>query len=497
MKFSSFVITAMVLLSFGGCLINQKLTRMHIDDTPLTGVFADVCTPDGNPEFDCKKVIKTKWAVLPPNEPDPTSGKQVGVPVALLGWWYFTGVGLWGLLIGRCDFQRRGWHYLLLLAILVGCAVSVFYLYILFFSGMEAKCLWCIISHAINFLLLLCALLLIPHNRSLPAEETAPGGLFSDEALREPQEVRAEHPSGRLVLATVVAVLAMAWCEFALTASAAAQQQAKAHKLKSQKQELVLNQFYEDSEALLTRYDSQEAVKIPHRPDDPRRGEGNLLLPMVVFSDFQCPACRQFAKQLDSTIGPAFEGKLRIYWKHMPWSSNCNPHSKRDMHPQACDAAFAAEAARMLGGNEAFWAAHDWLFEHQSQLAKLDYRDLAVALKLDPDALIDRMGAEEVKQRVREDIELAKSTGVKGTPAIYLWGRRVDRRMLLNSGFTDHINARFKRLRTTQLQTREKWDSLSHEEQQEMIRKAQQKKQKVPKGSPSPAPDPDAGTDGS
>ena len=69
MKFSSFVVLAMVLLAFGGCLINQRLTAMHVDDTPVTGMFAEICAPEGSPTFDCKAVIKTKWAVLPPNEP--------------------------------------------------------------------------------------------------------------------------------------------------------------------------------------------------------------------------------------------------------------------------------------------------------------------------------------------------------------------------------------------------------------------------------------------
>jgi protein-disulfide isomerase len=240
---------------------------------------------------------------------------------------------------------------------------------------------------------------------------------------------------------------------------------------------MIINQFYADTEALLTRYEAEKVVKIPHRPDDPKLGKGDLLLPLVVFSDFQCPACRLFDKQLKETILPAFDNLVRVYWKHLPWSTDCNPYSKRNLHPQACEAAEAAEAARELGGNDAFWAAHDWIYEHQRDLPKMDFREVAKVLKLDPDKFIEKMHSDETKQRIREDIELAKKLGVEATPTIYLWGRKVDRRMLMNSGFTKQINARFANMRNRQLALK-KWDSMSPEEQQEMIKKVKEEKEK-------------------
>jgi protein-disulfide isomerase/uncharacterized membrane protein len=495
MKFSSFIVAAMVLLAFGGCLINQNLTHLHVAKAPSVGIFADVCAPEGNPDFDCKKVMKSKWAMMPPNEPDPETGAQYGIPVALMGWWYFTAIMLWSLLIGRCKFAQRGWHFLLLLAVLVGCGFSLFYLYILFFGEMEAKCLWCMISHGINFLLLICALLLIPRRREavVPGTASATAAMdgsmpMAEDGLTAPayqpitpqtegpvDDLPAEHPSSRLVLATVIAALAMVWCEYALTGSAAAQQRAKVYEATTKQQQMVIDEFYEDTQALITRYESQEGVKIPHRPDDPKRGEGDLLLPMVVFSDFQCPACRMFAKQIEETVEPAFDNLVRVYWKHMPWCTECNPHSTRDLHPQACEAAYAAEAARILGGNDAFWAAHDWLFEHQKEFARIDFRDLAKELKLDPDKFVETMHLPEIKERILEDADLAKKIGVKGTPTIYLWGRKVDRKMLLNAGFTKEINTRFTNMRNKELAIK-KWKAMSPEEQQAMLKRVQQEK---------------------
>lgn len=447
MRFSSFVAAAMVLLSLGGCYINYRLTELHVTKNSAAGLFMDLCSPEQYPALDCKAVIKTKWAMWPPNEPDPVTGQQMGVPVSLLGWAYFTCVGLWALVIGRCDHARRGWHVLYLFGIVCGCAVSVFYTYILFFTPMEAKCVWCIASHGINFLLLIGALLLFPRGQA-----TADAVQRDGEMSVGPESVQpAAHPSNRLILATVVAALALVYAESGILRSAVASFEARQQRALAQQYRQTVEEFYQDSEALLSRYDREKPVEIKPRPDDPHRGKGTLLLPLVVFSDFQCPACGDFARKTETRLMPAFDNLLHVYWKHMPWGKECNPHAARDLHPQACDAAFASEAARILGGNDAFWKFHDRIFADQRVLADMDYRKLAVELGLDPEAFVSTMQSEQVKQRVQEDIELARSLGVKSTPTIFLWGRKVDRQMLMNTGFVEEIKRRYNAVRNQQL----------------------------------------------
>lgn len=459
MKFSAFVVIAMVLLSFGGCLINQNLSAMHVDETAAKGLFADVCAPEGSDVFDCKVVMKSKWAVWPPNEPDPVTGKQMGIPIALLGWAYFTGVCLWFVVVGRCDYSRRFWHYLFLLGIIGGCCVSAFFLYILFFGGLEAKCLWCIISHAINFLLLVGTVMLIPRKPKVqptpqvapitPVDGAAMGEIPVPVAQESPEAADATlgHPVPRLVLATLIGALALAWGEYSVVSARASQVAASQYEKVTQQQQMVIDEFYQDTEALVQRFEAEENIVIEHRPDDPMKGDGELLLPMVIFSDLQCPACRVFDGQLMKDIVPEFNGMLRIYWKHLPLNTDCNPYISRNLHPQACTAAYAAEAARILGGNDAFWDAHDRIYKDQRKLANFDYRQLATDLKLDPDKFIEAMNSDEAKERVKEDVELANKLGIKSTPYIYLWNRKVDRRMLMNSGFVERINKGFEQQR--------------------------------------------------
>src|SRR5690606_24896957 len=109
-------------------------------------------------------------------------------------------------------------------------------------------------------------------------------------------------------------------------------------------------------------------------------------------------------------------GGLRVVFKMWPISTSCNPTAKTDLHPVACDASLAAQAAFMLGGNEAFWKMHDLLFETQSQwkrttkqlesgVPRPDFTSYAVQIGLNPDAFRKAMTSPEALAAVKADIE--------------------------------------------------------------------------------------------
>jgi hypothetical protein len=78
MRWASFLVVVLVLLSFGGCWINQQLTALHYTGTSGARIFNEICTPEGSEVYDCKEVVKSKWSVLPPQEPDERTGIQKG-----------------------------------------------------------------------------------------------------------------------------------------------------------------------------------------------------------------------------------------------------------------------------------------------------------------------------------------------------------------------------------------------------------------------------------
>jgi protein-disulfide isomerase len=173
----------------------------------------------------------------------------------------------------------------------------------------------------------------------------------------------------------------------------------------------------------------EPANLIAARPDDPQMtaGDGQFHLQTVVFTDFTCPLCQQLSETLKEEINPLFGGHLQIIAKHYPLCSECNANISIRSEDRPCRAARAAEAARMQGGSQAFWAAHDLLFQkaRQGLTAEMDYRELAQELQLDPDRFARDAESEEVARRIREDVSLGRSLGVSRTPAVFVSGRRI------------------------------------------------------------------------
>ena len=86
-----------------------------------------------------------------------------------------------------------------------------------------------------------------------------------------------------------------------------------------------------------------------------RRGPERAALRLVVFSDYQCKDCRSTEEAIDEAL--AGRPDISISHKHFPLCKECNRIVRIEhFHDHACRAAQAAEAAGLLGGNDAFCA---------------------------------------------------------------------------------------------------------------------------------------------
>lgn len=92
-----------------------------------------------------------------------------------------------------------------------------------------------------------------------------------------------------------------------------------------------------------------------------------------------------------------------------------------EMHPNAFQ---AAEAAHCAGEQEMFWDMHHYLFAYQTALARQDLERYASELGLELEPFVECLDSGRYAAAIREDIEVARKLGVKGTPA-YVLGRRV------------------------------------------------------------------------
>jgi len=119
----------------------------------------------------------------------------------------------------------------------------------------------------------------------------------------------------------------------------------------------------------------------------------------------------------DPARGAAAPDRLRIFYKHLPLDSSCNPQMQKSLHPRACEAAEAAEAARELGGAEAFWKMHDALFSRPADLEQGRWADIASSAGLDGAAIAQRVAQHRHLDRIGEDLKLGYALKLRGTPA--------------------------------------------------------------------------------
>ncbi len=175
-----------------------------------------------------------------------------------------------------------------------------------------------------------------------------------------------------------------------------------------------------DPKQTIALFESGLQYEIPVSDDDPQLGPADAPVQMVVFNDFQCPGCRQLAQTIPG-LARKFEDKLHIVFKHFPLDSTCNSVVKIELHPRACEAAWAAEAAREQGK---FWAFHEVLFKPRSE-GKMTLMSLVENLGLNLDRFEAYRRGETAFAKVQEDINLGIRLGVDGTPSVFINGRRV------------------------------------------------------------------------
>jgi protein-disulfide isomerase len=150
----------------------------------------------------------------------------------------------------------------------------------------------------------------------------------------------------------------------------------------------------------------------PVDPDrDHWRGGERAVVTLVEYGDYECPYSRM-AFRVIQRLEPQLGGQLRFVFRHLPLTR---------IHPHALAAAHLAEAAALQGR---FWPMHELLFHHQQALTDADLLGYADQLGLDRRQLLADLDGRTVWQRVQADADSALASGARGTPTLFINGRR-------------------------------------------------------------------------
>ena len=110
------------------------------------------------------------------------------------------------------------------------------------------------------------------------------------------------------------------------------------------------------------------------------------------------------------------------------------------MHSFAQKAATAALSAKRQGK---FWEFHEKLYENMKFLSDKKFLDIAEELNLNTDTFSKDMNDPELQKIISKDIQNGTAAGVRGTPTIFINGKRLTNRSL--EGFQQMIDAELKK----------------------------------------------------
>ncbi|GJQ28536.1 MAG: hypothetical protein HBSAPP03_04200 [Phycisphaerae bacterium] len=150
-----------------------------------------------------------------------------------------------------------------------------------------------------------------------------------------------------------------------------------------------------------------------------RRGPAAAAARVVIFTDYQCPDCKEIERQLEGLLREGLPIAASV--KMFPLNSECNPHAPA-MHANACWAARAAEAAGIVGGAEAFWRMHAWLFARGGAFTDAELDAGLAAMGFPRETFLRVMTGAEVNVRIGTDVAEGMRLGIAQTPMIFING---------------------------------------------------------------------------
>jgi uncharacterized membrane protein/predicted DsbA family dithiol-disulfide isomerase len=336
----------------------------------------------------CDAAAHSKWGTIP----------TLDWPLAYFGLAYFAG------LLASWTATRARWGLFARLLATIGAAFSALLIGVMVRDHL--LCAYCLASHISNILFVVVVW-------ASPRGVRAPRGLAGILAV--------------FILSSAALVIADLQSQQALKAKAKAEFDASMREIAAQP---------------IKTLPPNESKPAPSDPSKPAPASASLLatqppadcftgryywgnpnprIRVVIFAGYQCPDCKAVDRYLQELVKE--QPEVQVTLKHFPLCAACNPNMNgQTLHPNACWAARAAEAAGIMGGNDAFQQMSYWLFSMDGGFTDDDLNKVLDAMSFDRRKFKDLMKSDETLKRVQDDIAEGMSLGLTETPLVYVNG---------------------------------------------------------------------------
>ncbi|MCA9401045.1 MAG: thioredoxin domain-containing protein [Candidatus Omnitrophica bacterium] len=161
--------------------------------------------------------------------------------------------------------------------------------------------------------------------------------------------------------------------------------------------------------------DPEQVYTIP-ADHSPVRGNPKAAVTLVEFVDFQCPYCAKFHPPILEVL-KTYPNDVKYILKNFPLS----------FHPMARPASKAAFAA---GEQGKYWEMADAILENSKNLSDEKFEELAKDIGLNVKKFKKDLkdNDEKYEEYIQKDMELASKVTVRGTPTMFLNGKKTNAR---------------------------------------------------------------------
>ena len=167
--------------------------------------------------------------------------------------------------------------------------------------------------------------------------------------------------------------------------------------------------------------------------DSPFKGPADAPVAVIVYTDFQAPACVKLAPVLDQVLAK-YPQQVKLVYKNFPLKSK---------HGFAGRAAVAALAAERQGK---FWDFYDLLFANYQGLHQKKIEEFAANLGMNVAQLKKDMRDSRMSAKIQQDMSEGAVAGVRVPPTVFVNGRIV--RELTLEGILGGVEKEIKKAKT-------------------------------------------------
>ncbi|MBE0408439.1 MAG: DsbA family protein [Anaerolineales bacterium] len=152
-------------------------------------------------------------------------------------------------------------------------------------------------------------------------------------------------------------------------------------------------------------------------------GDATASVILEVFSDFQCTACREFARSVEPLLiqNHISTGQVLLIYRQYPFLDDRNPGNESKQ---------AANASLCAAEQDRFWDYHDILFANLTGVNVGSFTDrkliaFAETLGFDMDLFESCFRENRYRSVIDQDIALGRERNVTGTPSVFINGEIV------------------------------------------------------------------------